>query len=106
MKCPESIEELNELEKLIPLCKVTLYEQAQARKKKNPDKSDRQISKEIAEEIGRSPDTVRRAIIREKAIRKMETVSPPLELSTEDKKAIEKHAAYIKQQRREQKNKK
>jgi hypothetical protein len=30
-ECTESIEELKELEQLIPLCRVTFYEQAKAR---------------------------------------------------------------------------
>ena len=48
-KCPESMEELQELEKAIPLCKVTLFEQAQARLKKAKEagepKSERQVAK-------------------------------------------------------------
>lgn len=30
-ECPNNVEELQELEKLIPLCRVTLYNQAKAR---------------------------------------------------------------------------
>ena len=52
MECPESIEELEELEKHLPLCKVTLYEQATARLKKTPDKSERQVERDLHEGDG------------------------------------------------------
>lgn len=63
--CPESIEELKELEKLIPLCRVTLYEQAKARIEAGAAKSVSEASRQIAEETGKSPATIRTAIQRE-----------------------------------------
>ena len=65
MKCPESIEELQELEKLIPLCKIELYEQAKARIETGAAKSVSEASRQIGEETGRSPESIGRAIIRE-----------------------------------------
>lgn len=65
MKCPESIEELQELEKLIPLCKITLYDQAKARIETGAAKSVSEASRQIAEEIDKDPETIRRAIRRE-----------------------------------------
>ena len=97
MKCPESIEELEELEKLIPLCRKSLYEQRQARKKKDPDKSDRQISKELAEEIGCSPETVRTAIKREDSACKVGSLNPPSKFAAREPKPNEGIQDIIKQ---------
>lgn len=102
MKCPDTLEELKELEKMVPLCKVTLYEQAQARLKKNPEKSERQISKEIAEELEKPVETVRSAIYEGK---KQVVGNQPLSLPTlteSDKAAVVKTAKHIKRERREQ----
>ena len=99
MECPESIEELKEMETLIPLCKVTLYEQAQARLKKNPEKSERQIAKEMAEELDKPESTVRDAIQREKKVRLVD--SQPPTLTESDKVAVIKHAKIIKKERRQ-----
>lgn len=62
MECPESIEALQELEKLIPLCKVTLYNQAKARIETGAAKSVSEAARQLAEEMGRNPQTVRRYI--------------------------------------------
>jgi site-specific DNA-methyltransferase (adenine-specific) len=86
MKCPDSIEQLQELEKLLPLCKVTLYEQAKARMEKHPEKSEREISREMAEELGRDPEVIRQTVIKGK---KLVTALPPKELNlTESEKQI------------------
>lgn len=100
MKCPESMEELKELERDLPLCKITLYEQAQARLKKNPGKSERQIEREIAEEIERPESTIHTAVQREKKAR-LDSVKPPT-LTESDKVAVIKHAKNIKKDRRTQ----
>lgn len=63
MKCPESIEELSELEKLIPLCKLELYNQAKARIESGSAKSVSEAARQIAEETGKKVATVRDAII-------------------------------------------
>ena len=62
MKCPESIEELQELEKMIPLCKVTLYEQAKARIETGAAKSVSEAARQIGEETDRNPETIKRRI--------------------------------------------
>lgn len=71
-KCPESIEELEELEALLPLCRKELLEQAQARIDAGTATSERDAARQIAEETGRKPETIRKAIQREK----LGTVSP------------------------------
>jgi len=103
MKCPESLEELQELEKNLPLCKVTLYEQAQARLKKHPEKSERQVSKEIAEELEQDPEKVRTAIRRgkEKILGSNDPLPLPI-LTESDKAAIIKQGKHIKRERREE----
>jgi len=103
-KCPDSLEELQELEQLIPLCKITLYEQAQARKKKDPEKSERQISKEMAEELGKSEHTVRSAIREGKKLDGSHPLSS-LNLTESDKAAIVKTTREIKRERREARQK-
>jgi len=110
MKCPESIEELAELEKNLPLCKVTLFEQAQARLKKNPEKSERQVAKDIAEELDEDPGKIRTAIRRaDKEIHDGSSEPPTLyEFSNfkltefNEEQAVLKHAKIIKRDRREQ----
>jgi hypothetical protein len=64
-ECPDNIEELKELEKLIPLCRVTLYEQAKSRIETGAAKSVSDASKQLAEETGRKAETIRKAINRE-----------------------------------------
>jgi len=75
MKCPESIEELQELERMIPLCRKTLYEQAKARIDTGAACSLHEASRQIADEAGKNPESVERAIQREQADRGV-TVSP------------------------------
>lgn len=65
MKCPESIEELKELESLIPLCKVTLYDQAKARIEKGVAKSVSEAARQIGDETKKDPKTIEKAIERE-----------------------------------------
>ena len=71
-ECPESIEKLEELEKLLPLCRKELLEQAQARLEAGTAKSERDAARQLAEETGKKPETIRKAIQREK----LGTVSP------------------------------
>jgi len=102
VKCPESIEELKDLEKLIPLCKVTLFEQAQARKEKHPEKSDRQIEREIASELDRNPETIHKSIQRAKQ-EQLGTLSPipELNLTESDKTSILHTASQIRKEKKE-----
>jgi len=62
-ECPNNIEELQELEKLIPLCRVTLYNQAKARIEAGAAKSVSEAARQLADETGRSAATIRDAII-------------------------------------------
>jgi len=102
VKCPESIEELKDLEKLIPLCKVTLFEQAQARKEKHPEKSDRQVAREIADELEKPVETIRTAIKGRK--RELGLSNPPMELNLtdSDKTSILHTASQIRKEKKEQ----
>ena len=99
MECPESIEKLDELEKLIPLCKVTLYEQAQARLKSGAAKSEREASQQIAEELDKSPGSIRRQIQRGK---EEAAQSAPLNLTDSDKATILKFGKSIQKEQKEQ----
>jgi hypothetical protein len=81
-ECPDNIEELKELEKLIPLCRVTLYEQAKARIETGAAKSVSEASNQLAEETGRKPETIRKAISRQI---KTGTVSQLAEIAGTDK---------------------
>jgi len=69
MKCPDSIEELEELEKLVPLCKIELYNQAKARIETGTAKSVSEASRQIAEETGRNPESIRVQIQKETTVR-------------------------------------
>ena len=67
MECPESIEELQELEKKLPLCRMTLYNQAKARIEKGSAKSVSDAARQLAEETGRKPENIRNQITKEQA---------------------------------------
>lgn len=107
MKCPKSIEELKELEKLIPLCKVTLFEQAKARIETGAAKSVSEASRQLAEETGRNPESIRQRIQEEQAVRGVHLPEiagtdkfRPLVLDDSEKKAILKEASSIKKEQR------
>ncbi len=106
MDCPESVEKLQELERLIPLCKATLYEQAQARIKKDPKKSERKVEREMAKELDRSSSTVHTAVQREKKER-LVSLKPlaSLNLTESDKAAILRTTRVIKTERRGERKK-
>jgi len=65
MKCPESIEELQEWERLVPLCKIELYNQAKARIETGAAKSVSEAARQIGDETGKNPESIERAIRRE-----------------------------------------
>jgi site-specific DNA-methyltransferase (adenine-specific) len=60
--CPNNLEELQEFEKLLPLCRRTLYEQAKARIESGAAKSVSEASRQLAKETGKRPETIRRRI--------------------------------------------
>jgi len=66
VECPESIEELEALEQKIPLFRKELLKQVEARKEAGTDKSDREAARQLAEETGKKPETIRKAVQREK----------------------------------------
>lgn len=67
--CPESIEELKELENMIPLCRVELYKQAEAKIGSGAACSLREASRQIAEETGKNPKSIERSLQREQKTR-------------------------------------
>ncbi len=73
-KCPESMEELNELESMIPMCRKELYAQAASRIESGAAKNISDASRQIAEETNRNPESIRKAITRAKT-EKIGTVS-------------------------------
>lgn len=75
MKCPDSIEELEEIAKMIPLCRVTLFDQAKAKIESGAATSLHDASRQIGEETERKPESIERSIRREQANRGG-TVSP------------------------------
>jgi len=100
MKCPESIEELKELEKLIPLCKVTLFEQAKARIETGAAKSVSEASRQLAEEMGKDPETIRAQVRRGDEGGQLSSLSgtdkfKPLVLNDSEKQVILKEAKSI-----------
>lgn len=66
-KCPESIEELENLERLIPMCKKELYVQAKAKIESGAACSIREASRQLGEETGKKPESIRRSIKREQS---------------------------------------
>jgi len=113
MKCPDSIEELDEMVKMIPLCKVTLYEHAKSKIESGAAKSVSEASRQLAEETGKPPGTIRDAIRRESnrrtdEPRQLSKLSgtdkhrpPKLELTTKEKIAVVNHAKLIAQEKHE-----
>lgn len=64
-KCPESIEELEDLERLIPLCRKELYAQAKSKIESGEACGLREASRQLGEETGNNPESIRRSIRRE-----------------------------------------
>ena len=94
-ECPTSIEELEKIERLInklPLCRKELLAQVEARKQSGSAKSDNEAAKQIAEETGKKPETVRKQIQRAKK-EKVGTVSQPKGRPPKYKENSEKVAA-------------
>ena len=57
-KCPETIEALEELEKLIPLCRKDLYAQAKARIESGSACSLSEASRQLGDELDKNPDVM------------------------------------------------
>lgn len=69
IKCPGSIEELEELEEMLPLCRKELFEQAQARIKIGTAESLHEVSRQLGEELNRKPESIERSLRREQKTR-------------------------------------
>jgi hypothetical protein len=65
-KCPETIEELEKLERLLPLCRKALYEAAQAKLDSGAARTRREAERQLAEELQRPESTIHHAIWSEK----------------------------------------
>lgn len=64
-ECPTSLEELEEIAKMLPLCRVTLYNQAKARIESGAAKSVSDAARQLAGETGKSPEVIRNFINRQ-----------------------------------------
>lgn len=83
-ECPESIEELEALEQLLPLCKRTLYEVAKAKVESGAAQSRIGAARQIADETGRPVESIRSAIYRhEKEERPTQSVAMQQACETE-----------------------
>ena len=89
-KCPESMEELEAWEKKLPLCRKELLKQVSARKAAGTAKSDRDASRQLAEETGEKPETIRKAVQREKKKESGDTVPKEKKPAKRLKKLSEK----------------
>ena len=103
MKCPDSIEELKELEKMVPLCKIELYKQAKARIETGAAKSVNEAARQIGEETGKNPETIRTAIKREDRTGTLSQLSgtDKYRAKKETEKAILETAKEIRSEQRE-----
>ena len=77
----ESLEELEELERLLPLCRKTLYEAAKAKLETGTARTGRETERQLAAELGRSEETIHSAIGRERKaqLHKLGALHPPCE---------------------------
>lgn len=73
--CPESMKDLEELEAMIPMCRIELFEQAKAKINSGGACSLHDVSRQLAEETGKNPGSIERSLQREQKTRG-ETLSP------------------------------
>jgi len=64
-ECPNSIEELEEWERKLPMCRISLFETAKAKVDTGVAVGLRDASRQIGEETGGNPESIKRAILRE-----------------------------------------
>lgn len=76
MDCPENLDEWEEIARKLPLCKTTVYDQAEARIESGAARGWKEAEKQIAEETGRPVNTVRQARKREQVKREGYSVPP------------------------------
>jgi len=88
LKCPESIEELEELDRLIPLCRKDLYAQAKAKIESGAACSLRDASIKLGAELDRNPESIRKSIQREQKIGTLSQLTREYTPKTEYQKTI------------------
>jgi phage N-6-adenine-methyltransferase len=86
-KCPESIEELQALEQLLPLCRKDLYRARLAKIESGAAYSKREAERQLAEETGKPLETIRSAIKYEQR-HELGRINPVCEI---EKQAAELH---------------
>ena len=94
LKCPENAEGLEELEKMVPLCRKEVFRQVKA-KVETQGISEREASRQVAEELEKPEASIRQAVRREKLKPKMDIVYPPI-LTESDQRFILKEAKGMK----------
>jgi hypothetical protein len=83
VKCPETLEELEELERLLPLCRKDLTKLKEAKLEAGAARTGREAERQIAEELDRPFETVRSAIKREEQSHKVGAVDPLCETESQ-----------------------
>jgi hypothetical protein len=68
-ECSDNVEGMQELEKLLPFCRVTLYNHANARIDAWAAKSVSSAARQLGKEPGRDPENIRRQIQVEGTVR-------------------------------------
>ena len=100
LKCPESAEGLEELEKMVPLCRKEVFRQVKA-KVETQGISEREASRKVAKELDKPEATIRSLVREEKIKPKVDATHPPI-LTESDQRFILKEAKGIKKERRKE----
>jgi len=103
-KCPESIEELDKLVELIPMCRKELFVQAKSKIESGIACSIAEASRQLGEETGKNPDSIDRSIRREQSNQGM-TLSDLTETNKYTPKSIDKEIVRLANQIKKEKNK-
>lgn len=59
IQCPETIEELEELERRLPLCRTGIYKAHRAKMESGAACSKKEADRQLAEETGKPVETIR-----------------------------------------------
>jgi len=104
LKCPENAEGLEELEKLIPLCRKEIFQQVKA-KVETQGISEREASRLVAEELKKPIETIRTAVKKEKINPKVGQGNPSI-LTESDQRFIIKEAKIIREEKKKERDEK
>ena len=85
-ECPDTVEELEKLEQLLPLCRKEILKQVEARKEAGTAKSDRDAARQLSKETGRTEEGIRTAVKR--ARKDVGSVDPPKDKSAKKLKKL------------------